>query len=294
MPKKKNKSVRKILSSLRDDIDEISQYDLLDDRQYIGVLKGSFVKAFEFTEYCYSARAKKSSGTTFFILSTLRGICEDLITLKFVRLLRANQRNDVIQIVMLKEFEKTVEEQSDFFKIARPFQPVLRPNQNQSSSEKRNIRLTEIGKRSGLWNTQGKLPPIEQMANRVKLRQLYSYIYRGTSALVHFSPRITLRHGWGGEDGSSGQFSTEHFSDYYLDFCQTYSAFLFILISKTFRRQLGLTEQFLNEIQSIEDALDDKLRWPELITFEEMNIESPSPVLRIAMKMMSERVRGKN
>ena len=40
-------------------------------------------------------------------------------------------------------------------------------------------------------------------------------------------------------------------------------------------------------VREIEDSIEVRIRWPEPVTFEEMNIEGPNIVLRAAMKVMA-------
>ncbi len=43
----------------------------------------------------------------------------------------------------------------------------------------------------------------------------------------------------------------------------------------------------MKSIGKLEEWLTEKLRWPEAVTFEEMNIDGPAEVLRLLMKMAS-------
>lgn len=130
-----------------------------------GVLKASFVKAFDFARYCNRTEIDNADEGSFFIASALRGICEDVITLKFLRRLRRKQRDEVVSIEMLMGVRRAMAEQAAFFKKLRPFQPVLQQKDDPAEVKKQKDRLTAIGTSSRLWNTEGKLPPIEQMAN---------------------------------------------------------------------------------------------------------------------------------
>jgi transposase len=41
---------------------------------------------------------------------------------------------------------------------------------------------------------------------------------------------------------------------------------------------------FLEAVRSLEQKLNDELRWPEALTYEEMNVEDPGAILRLVLK----------
>lgn len=260
-----------------------------------GVLKGAFIKAYEFVRYCQSIKPESANEGCFFATSALRGICEDLIALKFLRRLPKKDRDEVTSIKMLTGTIEASTKQAKFFKKRRPFQPVLQFAEDPSQLAEHKDRLTAIGHTSQLWKTVGKLPPIEQMAIKVNLRWLYDFIYSSTSEVVHFSPRIALRSGWGtcllpahhpGEHfPRSGVFSTKNFCLYYLDFNRTYGLYLFLRFALSFRKDLELSDSFIGRIKKMQALLDGELRWPESVTFEEMNQKDPGPILRAVLKV---------
>jgi hypothetical protein len=222
--------------------------------------------------------------------SALRGICEDLIVLKFLRRLNRSERDQVVTITMGLALGEALAKQDAFFKKNRPFQPILRAQSDRSRTEALRDRLTAIGQASGLWNTRGRLKPIEQMASDVKLRPLYEFMYAVTSEGVHFNPRIALRHGWGGmtKQRFSGRFSTGHYSRYYLFFCQAYGIYLFEAFCRTFKTNLSLSHAFMNRVTKLRSQLDLQIRWPEAVTFEEMNMQDPGLILRSVLQVIHE------
>lgn len=123
------------------------------------------------------------------------------------------------------------------------------------------------------------------MARQTNVEDLYRFLYHATSEWVHFSPRLLMRMGWGEdrEVGATFRFSTTHFDDYYRQFNQTYSAYLLVRLVESFSAELEITE--VDDIISrLKAALEDELRWPELVTYEEMNVDPPDLVKRSFMR----------
>jgi hypothetical protein len=280
-----------------------AQFHMTREGLFRGVLKGAFIKAYEFVRYSDAIKPESANESCFFATSALRGICEDLIALKFLRQLTRKDRDEVTTIKMLIGTTQASTKQAKFFKKRRPFQPVLQFAEDPSQLSEHKDRLTAIGQASQLWKTEGKLPPIEQMAIKVNLRWLYDFIYSATSEVVHFNPRIALRSGWGicplpahhpgGHVPRSGVFSTKNFCRYYLDFNRTYGLYLFLLIALSFRKDLALSDSFIGRIKKMQTLLDDELRWPEAVTFEEMNQKDPGPILRAVLRLAHEEHREK-
>ena len=55
---------------------------------------------------------------------------------------------------------------------------------------------------------------------------------------------------------------------------------MFDLFCKQFGRDLVLSKTFLVSVIALRKELDKELRWPEMATFEEMNIADPGSVVR--------------
>ena len=241
------------------------------------------MKAFEFVQYCYRINESRVNEGAFFMASALRGICEDVVALRFLRKLPKDLRDEVLGIELMLGIRKTAAEQAKFFKDVRPFQPVLELRQDPVAIAKARDRLTQIGAESGLWRTEKKLPPLEQMAIAVGMRQIYDYFYRVTSDTVHFNPGVALRNGWGNAL-PKGRFGTRNFCRYYLFSGQIYGVFLFNEHCHTFKHDLALSESFIEQVEGLRAEIDGVIRWPEAITFEEMNLEAPNPIIRAILR----------
>ena len=287
MPKSKatQPTMTTLLRALEKEASEKGNYNIKRDGMFRCVLRAAFVKSFEFAHYCNAMNSEMADESCFFLASALRGICEDLIALKFLRQLSRKDRDEVTIIEISIGMYKAVVGQSKFFIKERPFQVVLSGSEDKAHLEGLQARLSSIGTSSGLWNTGKKLPPIEQMAIKLNMRPMYDYFYRATSDVVHFSPRIALRSGWGA-DPRRGRFSTKNFTPYYLLFCQTYSVWLFAKMARAFAADLALSRHFRDKLTSVEKELNEQGRWPEAVTYEEMNKRPPNMIMGAILRVM--------
>lgn len=278
------KTLLSLLRTLEKEFVQKSQYDLFGEGMFMAMLRASFAKAFEYARYCNRIKGNTANEGAYFAASALRGTCEELIALKFIRKLPASERDEVIAIEMGRSLAKAIDEQAKFFKAVRPFQPVILFRPNPGLDSKQNDRIDEIGRKTGLWTpNRGKLPPIKQMSDNVGMLPIYDYFYRITSDVVHFNPRIALRSGWG-KNPEKGRFSTTNFSRYYLFYGQIYGTFLFIQLCHAFHQDLALSKSFMKRLSAIDAQLSEILRWPEAVTFEEMNLRKPTWLLRVALQ----------
>ncbi len=283
--KRKAPTMAHLLKSIANEALDKGNYNIPREGLFRCTLRASFVRAYEFAAYCSRIERDKADEGCFFMASALRGTCEDLIALKFIRQLPRKLRDEVIAIEMSLAVNKALVEQTKFFRKERPFQSVLSAKENSVFADAQRARLHQIGVTSGLWKTEKKILPIEQMAIKLKMKEEYDYFYRVTSALVHFNPGISLRSGWG-EDPKRGKFSAGNFVPYYLEFCQIYSALLFSMFARTFAVDLSVSKAFRAGLTAIEDALEEEMRWPEAVTFEEMNQKPPSFILASVARVL--------
>src|SRR5207244_11858891 len=123
-----------------------------------------------------------------------------------------------------------------------------------------------------------------EMAEFTGLLPLYNFLYAATSQFVHYSPSNLLRMGrksGGGGAGSAGgadgmAFSTAHFAEYYNSFNRFYGLFLFITFCTPFAARLGCAKDIKPGVEKLMRVIDEELRWPELVTMEEMDLPSVS------------------
>lgn len=280
-----------LLGSVRPEVIRKAECRLARDGVFRAVLKSAFVRAHGYAEYANSPRLK-SGPDAFFGSAALRQCCEDLIALKFLAALGRTDRDAVAGALMVLSTSRAWEKQDLFFRRNRPFQPIIAPafSPGQVTGAKR--RLDEIGTRTGLWSTKGKLPPIEQMAAAAHLSELYEYLYAATSECVHFNVRVSLRFGWGDPATGLFSFSPANFAEFYSEFTRVYAAYVWVEFCRAFRSSLGLSEELMDAAGEIELSLESVRRWPELVTFEEMNVpQNRNIVLQGLLEMLrSDRV----
>lgn len=238
-------------------------------------VRASASKCFEFNLALPEFASEKNS---FFALSSLRGICEDLIVLRFISTIPPADRQALLVALMGVESATRVKLQGEFFTSFRPQQPVL----NFRDVDER-IKRAEAASRA-IWNkhgwpklAHGYMPQLRQIAERQgqhQLAVLYDYLYRLTSGGVHFSVQSLLRSGWG-PSPTAFVFSTKNFDRYFSEYCSLYGAFLFCLYFEFFSGVLrpGAKERAI--VAKIREGILMTRRWPEMVTYEEMNVKPP-------------------
>ncbi|HEY8100392.1 MAG TPA: DUF5677 domain-containing protein [Burkholderiaceae bacterium] len=241
------------------------------DGTYANVLKGCYVKCFEFAVFSCGLEPKSHA---YFLAPALRGICEDFIALSYLQGKKSlNERNELLKNRMLLLVFEAAAKQQAFFQKRRAFQPVF--------SSKPKVEPPKT-----------MLPPTRNMASEVALEDMYDFMYAITSDVVHFNPRVIIRNAWS-KDRERFDHSVNNFDVYYADFCQTYGIYFLCLFARAFQPELMFSSAYMDTATKLEAWLDEKLRWPEAVTFEEMNVEGPAEVLRIVMKMARQSSGGK-
>lgn len=275
-------TTRALLDELRVVVDDIARATIRESGIYGCALRASVAKSFEFTTLSYQDPPLAHG---FFISATLRGICEDLISFTFLEGLTDDDRNEALSLLMKINLAEGVGAQSEFFGMNRPWQPVVQPPVKKQSDVDQKLR--SLSARLG-WSGRQSWPTVWHMAKVTHLHALYSYLYSTTSKWVHFSPHILLRMGWGGGKDDVGDhtewtFTTTNFAQYYTEFNQTYSLFLFLKLLRGPAAML-LPNTAQNIVAELESRLNEPMRWPEAVTFEELNLDSPGSFTRILLR----------
>lgn len=261
----------------------ISRASIADVGMHGILLRAAVVKSWEFASFAHRSPAPANG---FYLTATLRGICEDLIVLSFLGTLSSGDCDTAIRLLSRKDLVEAVGTQSAFFKEERPWQPVLvEPSASFDTGEN---ELRGLAASLG-WKGRQAWPSVWYMAKATSLTPLYSYLYSATSRWVHFSPQILMRMGWGNSpdkpsDQTRWHFTTKNFSRYYTEFNRVYSAYLFLRLLRGPARELrDSTADAL--LDSLEGDLSEVIRWPELVTYEEMNLKGPSQIQRLLLWM---------
>ncbi|MEM9776162.1 MAG: DUF5677 domain-containing protein [Chloroflexota bacterium] len=249
-------------------------------------LIAAIAKCFEFNKYIF---AKELGEDSFFSLPTLRGICEDIISLKYLfEKVDNDDREDILKSMLFLNIYDGIKRQNVFFSRHRPLQPIVKSFPNMDSEISSHKRIIKNYKSKYQW--QRNNPTTKEMATAVGLDATYEFLYAATSRTVHFTPHILIRMGWTMESIPENelrenignylmQYSTSNFHGYYKNFCEFYGIQMLILILSTFSEYLKLPLDIKTILIEIDSTQEDFTRWPEIITFEEMNLKPPSPAI---------------
>ena len=241
------------------------------EQLYSYFLSASFVRAFEFVDLA----SKQESENAFFLVPALRGITEDIIYLQFLSPFNHEIRQQVLYNMIQLEVEKQLVDQNSFFQKFRSFQPVLLPA--IAGTDKMKKQLLSFWQKNGWPNLRNLSPPTREIAEKsgsVSLHIIYDFIYRFTSRMVHFNPQLLLRSGWG-NCPEEVKISTRNMGRYYLSVSQIYGSYLLCLYFEFFGQFFSLNQEEEDAVRELREYLLRLSRWPEMITFEEMNLEVP-------------------
>ena len=267
------------IEPLRPVVERTANMELEAQSLFASCLTSSLVKAFEFVELT----TKQESNSALFLTSALRSITEEIIVFRFLSLFAHKDREFILRNLMNLDVYKKVEQQYVFFQTFRPFQPVLNtPNWDAQSSKD---SLREFWRNHGWPSFKGEIPNIREIAQKSDsglLEVVYDFIYRLTSSSVHFSPQELLRLGWSKSPPQDGvmedvTFSPRNMGPYYLTSSQVYGAYLLSLYFELFGDFIHPKEQEQAAVASLREHLLWILRWPEMVTPEELNLNLPSP-----------------
>ncbi len=112
------------------------------------------------------------------------------------------------------------------------------------------------------------------MAKSQNLLLLYDYLYNATSRLVHFSPGTLLRMAWFDPKDGIKRCNPNAFDRYYSEFARFYSTHLLAAFVTRFKIKLRLSAELVSAIDEKLKIVNTLVRWPELITFEELNVDN--------------------
>lgn len=254
-------------------------------------VKAALARAFDLAAHVHLEAAQSPP---FLLLPSLRGICEDLIVLGFVQRMTAVDRDELIANLMILEVDESVKTQSAFFDRVRPDQPILSPPSNPDSRiDVAATAVRTIWARYGWTLTKSTMPRVRQIAERQGasvLATLYDYLYSLSSGMVHFRPGVLLRLGWGTQTDFT--FGVRQFHVYDRAVIETYSVYLLCLYFEVLGRVIRSSQETQETVANLREFLLSQERWPELVTFEEMNVKPPDrSILRLLTRAAEARAR---
>jgi len=260
-----------ILSELRASISSSVSATNSPEHAFDYASTAALIKSYEF---CIAA-AESTSDRSYLLVASLRGICEDFISLKFIHEKKEGSKNQIVLLRSAEEAYASSVVQWAFFKENHPDQNLY---YRENFSEKVELIRSELRTMlAGHKIKQGaSMPSVFYMANSVGLASLYQYLYNATSQFVHCNPRLLLRLGW--ESESNFDFSTKHFGNYYKHFTEFYGTYLLIALFEWLATidAVSIRDKAPAALTVLKKIFTGKERWPELVTFEEMNIGSLS------------------
>ena len=277
----------KVFQTVRRKLEFVSApLEKLKDHMLDALIQAATSKCVEFN---IEANKVRNAETSFFLMSNLRGICEDLIWLTYLARMEKRRAIELIGHLIRRKYLEGLGAQRRFFEANNPTQPVL-GNALTTDKEKQAVQKARNDRRvfcESLNSTSRDGPTVAAIAKDVGLISTYEVIYFSASNFVHFNPNALLRTGWGPDDGPF-TFSIRNINKYYQSFSSFYGAVLFI----GFQASFG-TDHFKTALDTEIDRLIELIghvqRWPEVITFEEMNQKPPLYLLTHAVgKVMRE------
>ncbi|MGI9311684.1 MAG: DUF5677 domain-containing protein [bacterium] len=262
--------IKKLINKIKPEIERIGSVELSENTFEL-VLSAALVKSYGLTRVFINA---EDSSDAYFMLGSLRGVCEDFIVLAFLQKMNQEDRNAFVSTFMKLKLQESLDKQCNFFKKEKKDQIILNPSAGSDAViAECKEKIKEIGERTEFWKGNS-MPRVSDMAKCLGLQHFYQYLYALSSETVHFSPRMLFRMGWGG-NAEQFQFSTKNFAGYYQQYGMVYSSLLFIRFSREFKDTLKISNKLLMVVTELECKLNDMLRWPEHITHEEMNLRAP-------------------
>ena len=269
-------SVKQTLDSLEPLLRRCTTGSPKADGFFVLAVRAAFAKNYEVNRFLQTPQAALNA---FAVTSALRGVCEDIIVLKWLGTFTKRDRDEAVGVMMMKNVLEFMQQQTAFFSKYRPSQPILEAKDVSAEIHGLKQRLRAFRK-NYKWKKHREWPSIREMAEAGDLLPLYDFLYAGTTSFVHFSPNNLIRMGKVVAGGERMVFSTSNFSEYYASFNRFYGVFLFITFATTFAALLGCREELQAPVEKLMRHIDEELRWPELVTMEEMNVENVSEMLR--------------
>ena len=278
---------RDVVEALLPEMEAVRRVRLHSDIDWYNVLsRAAFAKAFDFAHW--ALLQEDESGISFFAVTTLRGTIEEIILLSAIKPMSREDRDKLLGAWMQVELLEGTRKQAEFFATPDHFQSVL-PPPGDAGKTLDNLRsaMRNVWQSHGLDPGRSGRGNIRHLAEAANLLGMYDYFYELASRLVHFSPSVLLRSGWGSLQGGEidAFLRPSNFDEYYAALARSHSVLLLAEFIERFGTDLHLSDKFLAAARSIRDELKG-IRLPELVTFEEMNLKPPGVVLRAIETMV--------
>ncbi len=188
--------------ALKPYVDRVARGSATRNKLFSLCVRASLSKCYEFN---LALREDLPDKYAFFAIGTLRGICEDIIVLRYISKMPPVDRDALIAALMDYDIVTGIKQQERFFTAVRPYQRVLRASDVDRQIANASADARAVWQRHG-WPSlnKGAMPPTEQIARKqgnAILAIFYDYLYRMTSRSVHFNVLSLFRSGWGARHG---------------------------------------------------------------------------------------------
>ncbi len=222
-------------------------------------------------------RQRENPEVEYLLVGNLRPICEELIWLTYLSRFDSPLSNQFVEYLINKNVIYGLEAQRKFFAANNPYQPI--PDSKLINKSKNDVKRKKKELNETLRNVNalnGGCRSVRKLAKEIGLTSTYEFIYFASSNYVHFNPQNLMRTGWLKND-SLVEFSIRSSNPYYKNFSFFYGAILFIGFEASFG--LKYFENVLeSETNSLVDLIEREFIWPEIVTYEELNISKPKNI----------------
>ncbi|MCB0782336.1 MAG: hypothetical protein KDC03_22845, partial [Flavobacteriales bacterium] len=248
---------------------------LREGRLFASCARSALAKLYDFNRTITRIILAHEPIEAFFLAGTLRGICEDVIVLSYLNEVPNRNRDKLLYGMLKLGISSNLTGQAAFFSKNRPQQPVLHPGRDANTRMKREALQAEWEMLGWTLGRRQSSPSTRDIAQRSGLVEVYDFFYRFACDIVHFNPGVLLRFGWG-DDDRSFRYSANNYNIYYQSFALVYGAYLWCLMLQVLRRHLKLPAAERDVEKQIITWLHQHKRWPEMVTWEEMNLDRPN------------------
>ena len=219
----------KVFQTVRRKLEFVSApIDELENKMLDALVQAATSKCVDFN---IEANKVKNAETSFFLMSNLRGICEDLIWLTYLARMEKRRAEELIGHLIRRNTLEGLDAQRRFFEANNPTQPILGNSLTADAVQEARDNRRKFWKSQNSTSRDG--PTVRTVARDVGLISTYDFIYFSASNFVHFNPQALSRTGWGPEVGPF-TFSIRNISNYYQSFSSFYGAVLFIGFQASF------------------------------------------------------------
>ena len=243
------------------------------------LVTSAIAKCLDYNQLAYQSSSRLPS---FFLVSNVRAICEELIYCALFKRLGQTLSDQLVGKLNHLALLRNVRAQTNFFALNNKLQPTLggftASRKQDEAIDNATIDLKRTWQDAGFTRAQGRVPPtVRQISNAVGLETTYEYTYHLTSNFVHFNPGQLFRLGWGPMKGPF-TFSCSNFEGYFSNLAR----FLGVLVFYGYchiapdKFASSAAKRYATEIAT---QLKGNFRWPEITTYEEMNRTWPDSVM---------------